>query len=95
MHKLIAAALIAASLPMAPAVIFPAFAVEIDCTDPDSPGNRPGGYCSQSQGDPSLSVPVDATPPPPVVTCTVDAGRLLLPEGARIHVAVEAEEYLC
>jgi hypothetical protein len=94
MHKLIAAVLIAASLPIAPAVIVPASAVEIDCSDPDSPGNRPGGYCSQSQGDPSLSTPVDA-PPPPVVVCLGDASIFLLPEGARIHVAVEAEEYLC
>lgn len=93
MYKLVAAAMIAASALAAPAVLTPASAIEIDCTDPASPGNRPGGFCSQSGGSTSsLSTPVTAPPPPAI--CTADAGTFLLPKGARVHVAIVATEYL-
>jgi hypothetical protein len=94
MHKLIAAALVAASTLAVPAAVQTASAVEIDCTDPQSPGNRPGGFCSQDDSGTSLSAPVTAAPIVPDI-CLADARGVVLPKWARVHVAVVTLEYLC
>ena len=59
MKNIVVAAILAAASVCSPAILVvssPAMAV--DCSDPASPGNRPGGFCSLTQPGGTLVAPV-------------------------------------
>ncbi len=59
MKNIVVAAVIAASSICSPAILLVSSpAAAVDCSDPASPGNRPGGYCSLTQPGGTLIAPL-------------------------------------
>lgn len=59
MKNIVVAAVIAASSICSPAILLVSSpAAAVDCSDPASPGNRPGGYCSLIQPGGTLVAPL-------------------------------------
>ena len=59
MKNIVVAAVIAASSICSPAILLVSSpAAAVDCSDPASPGNRPGGYCSLIQPGGTLIAPL-------------------------------------
>lgn len=75
-----------------PAFVAPSLAVPVDCTDPNSPGNRPGGYCSISDATQSLSLPGTDTGLPSLPLICPQSSSVEVKD--RVHVAIVTLEYL-
>ena len=98
MRNIVVAAIIAAASVCSPAILITSTsALAVDCTDPEDPGNRPGGYCNLIAPGTSLSTPVGAG-----VDCSYyyqllgDARQYIpLNEGESVLVAVIAIPEIC
>jgi hypothetical protein len=61
MRNIVVAAIIAAGFVCSPVMLLTSTsALAVDCSDPNDPGNRPGGYCKLIAPGGSLSTPVGA-----------------------------------